>query len=317
MEIDVTFVNEEGIETKKTMIAKRVQPLVSTHTNDKLKKLVRELAIFMTSPFGELIGTFLLTLVICSVVSSAVLSGAQIGLWQVAVVCGLGVAISIYSVSHICDAHLNPAITIAFALLRYKAFSWKKIIPYIIFQLLGGILAGTVLYSFNSDAISLYEEENGIERGTNASVISAMMFGEYFPNPSLYSHLNEENLKVASLLKALAVEAWTTSILAFVIFSLTDKTNTTIGQENQKVMAPLMIGLTVAILISIYGHLTQVGMNPARDFGPRLVAASAGWGLVAIPGPRNGFWVYILGPLLGGVLGAALNDLVLSKLVKL
>ncbi len=52
-----------------------------------------------------------------------------------------------------------------------------------------------------------------------------------------------------------------------------------------------LIGLTVAMLISVLAPLTQAGLNPARDFGPRLVALWAGWDSVAIPGPRNGFWV--------------------------
>ena len=56
-------------------------------------------------------------------------------------------------------------------------------------------------------------------------------------------------------------------------------------------------------------------MNPARDFGPRIFAACAGWGRMAIPGPRNGFWVYIVGPILGAIIGAGLNDWILSNAV--
>jgi len=70
-------------------------------------------------------------------------------------------------------------------------------------------------------------------------------------------------------------------------------------------MAPILIGLTVSIIISIISPLTQAGLNPARDFGPRLVSYLFGWGEIAIPGPRGGcFSVYILSPIIGAVFGA-------------
>ena len=71
-------------------------------------------------------------------------------------------------------------------------------------------------------------------------------------------------------------------------------------------MHPLFIGFAVAIIISIVAPLTQAGLNPMRDFATRIVAYFAGWGSIAIPGPRGvDIWVYILAPLLGGPLGAA------------
>jgi glycerol uptake facilitator-like aquaporin len=59
----------------------------------------------------------------------------------------------------------------------------------------------------------------------------------------------------------------------------------------------------VASLIGLFAPITQAGWNPARDFGPRLVAYALGWGTIAIPGPSGGFWVYLVGPLLGGPIG--------------
>lgn len=66
---------------------------------------------------------------------------------------------------------------------------------------------------------------------------------------------------------------------------------------------PLFIGFTVSVLISLFAPLTQAGWHPARDFVPRLVAYALGWGEIAIPGPRGGFWAYIVGSLMGGPLG--------------
>ena len=74
-----------------------------------------------------------------------------------------------------------------------------------------------------------------------------------------------------------------TLILALVVFAGTDLRNSAAPQGR---MAPVFIGLTVAILISVIAPLTQACFNPARDFGPRLFAYFAGWGNIAIPGPN-------------------------------
>lgn len=258
---------------------------------------------------GEFVGTCLLTLCIISAVASSVIAGALSGLWQVAVISGLGVALSIYLSGHISDAHLNPAVTVAFAVLRFRQFSWKKIAVYIVAQMLGGFAAGAVLFGTYHNAIEAFEAEHGIERGANGSELSAMVFGEYFPNPALFP----DDDGITSPVAALFIEGWATAVLVFVIFSLTDPQNTTVGSGQRKVPVPILIGATVMILISLYGPLTQAGLNPARDFGPRAFAAMAGWGHIAIPGPRYGFWVYILGPLVGGVAGGALYDLGAAK----
>ena len=86
--------------------------------------------------------------------------------------------------------------------------------------------------------------------------------------------------------------------------------------HRDKVAVPALIGATVSVLVSLYAPLTQAGMNPARDLGPRVFAAMAGWGTVALPGPRGGFWVYVVGPIVGALVGAALYDLVVSKVVR-
>lgn len=64
---------------------------------------------------------------------------------------------------------------------------------------------------------------------------------------------------------------------------------------------PALIGSTIGAVMTLYIPLTEAGLNPARDFGPRLIAWLAGWDSIAIPGPRNGFWVYIAGPFIGAL----------------
>lgn len=76
--------------------------------------------------------------------------------------------------------------------------------------------------------------------------------------------------------------------------------------KNQVYIPPL-IGMTVGGLICVIAPLTQAGFNPARDFGPRIVAYAAGWGDVAF----QGWWVYVVAPIVGAPIGAAIADLLL------
>src|SRR5207244_10524405 len=104
-----------------------------------------------------------------------------------------------------------------------------------------------------------------------------------------------------------------TAILGLVVFALTDPRNAAAPLAR---LAPVFIGLTVALLISVIAPLTQACFNPARDFGPRLVAWLGGWGDVALPGTRgNGYFftVYMLAPMVGALCGGGLYVSVLRR----
>ena len=278
------------------------------------KRVVRVLAELG----GEFIGTFVLTMIAITVTATDILLNTEIGLWNVAFVTGMGVGISIYSTAYFSNSHLNPAVTLAFGIVRWRVFSWKKIVPYMVAQLFAAFLAAVVLYGAYWDSIELYEIENRIVRGQNNSIATAAIFGAYFPSPAYLLYLNNTTDEVVSPEKAVAVEAWATGILVFMIFSFSDPNNSSVGRVDRKNKSavPVLIGLTVAVLISLYAPLTQAGLNPAKVMGPRIFAAAAGWGRIAIPGPRNGFWVYIVGPLIGGPIGAALYDWVVARMAK-
>ena len=94
-----------------------------------------------------------------------------------------------------------------------------------------------------------------------------------------------------------------TFMLVFAVFSLTEGCN--VGRPDSN-LGPVYIGLTVTIIQCIIAPLTQAGLNPARDFMPRLVTLMFGWGVWSFPDAAGGaFWVYILAPVLGGILAAA------------
>jgi glycerol uptake facilitator protein len=255
---------------------------------------------------AEVVGTFLLVLFGTGSVAAAVVTGAQVGLWQVAVVWGFGVTLAIYATAAISGAHLNPAVSLAMAVFRPNEFPRQRLLPYWAAQLVGAILAGLVILAVFGSFIDRFEADNGLVRGEAGSQTSAMVFGEYFPNPAVFGS-DAAAFELVSPFAAATVEAFGTGVLVFLIFALLDRRN---AARPGASLAPFFIGFTIAILISLFAPITQGGWNPARDFGPRIVAYAAGWDSIAIPGPRNGFWVYIVGPFTGGLVGAALYEYV-------
>jgi MIP family channel proteins len=257
---------------------------------------------------AELIGTFILVFFGTGVVHASVLTGAQSGLWQVAIVWGVAISLAIYAIGAISGAHINPAMTLAFAALR--GFPKRKVPAYLASQLAGAFLAAAVLYVLFASALVRFEAAHGLTRGGPGSELSAMVYGEYFPNPAVALQQSWSSQTV-SLFQAMLAEALGTAFLAFFVFAVTESANT--GAPGRH-LAPVFIGLTVAILISVIAPLTQAGFNPARDFGPRLFACMAGWGSVAVPGPRGGFFtVYILSPVVGALAGAGCFQCVTRK----
>lgn len=272
-------------------------------------------AKYMRALFAEMVGTALMVIIGCGCVCST-LTGAYQGIVQVAIVWGFGVALAIYTTAEASGAHLNPAITLAFLLVRPKAHGMTKLkaFLYIIAQLSGAILGASINLGVYSSTIASFERSKGIVRGEPKSVLSASAFGEYFPNPGLSTEFGAGpyNNDDVSVVQALLVEAWGTFILAFVIFCITHQDNKVFGDASRPGV-PFMIGATVSVLLALYAPITQAGWNPARDFGPRLVAFFGGWGQVAIPGPKSGFWIYIAGPCFGAPLGAAFAEFVLWR----
>ncbi|GDY08749.1 glycerol uptake facilitator protein [Planctomycetia bacterium] len=262
---------------------------------------------------AEVFGTFLLIFFGCGAVHAAVLTGAQQGLWQVAIVWGVAIMLAIYAVGGVSGAHINPAMTLAFAI--WRGFPKSRVLPFIAAQLVGAMLAAGLLFVLFGPQLAAKEREKGVIRGERGSEVTAMCYGEYFPNPSGLASGNEpysaekraEWRALGSPRLAFLAELFGTLILGFVVFALTDERNRGKPAAGQ---APIFIGLTVAVLISVIAPLTQACFNPARDFGPRLFASLAGWGSVALPGQDHWSWltVYIVAPILGAACGGGLYE---------
>jgi len=252
---------------------------------------------------GEFLGTAMLVFFGCGAVIVSVLFGA-LGLWQIAMIWGAAVALAIYATRHLSCAHLNPAVSLAMAASGRMSVS---LLPaYLSGQFIGALLAAALLYLLFADSIAHFELLHGIVRGSPQSVQTAMMFGEFFPNPGA------GNVVMVTASNAFAAEALGTFALVFMIFNLTEGCN--LGRPDNA-LAPVFIGATLAIIIAVIAPLTQAGLNPARDLSPRLFSMMAGWGQAALPGPSL-LAVYVLGPVSGGLLAGWLFTRIVEPLMK-
>lgn len=229
---------------------------------------------------GEFIGTALLVFIGCGAVAISVVY-YPLALWQIALIWSFGVAIAIYATNTYSFSHLNPAVTLAFSLA--KKCEWKKVPAYFLAQVLGAILASALLLLLINKDLAVYESTIHVVRGDTSSFQSAVMFGEFF------------SIDVSNIAACLA-EGIGTFTLVLMIFILTAR------DYGINRYIPILIGLTVGAIILVVAPYTQAGLNPARDFGPRMVAYIGGWGNAAFPIVEWSFLtVYILAPLAGGV----------------
>lgn len=253
---------------------------------------------------GELLGTFILVLFGCGAVAVSVLFEDYYGIFQIGIVWGIGVMLAIYLTRHLCCAHLNPAVSISMVIC--KRMNIEKLPRYLAAQFAGAFLAGLMIYLLFSPSIEAYESINNIIRGSNGSIATAKMFGEYYSTPW--------GTAVVSMPLAIMAEAFGTFLLVLLIFALTEGCN--VGRPTNAT-APVFIGLAVTSIICLIAPLTQAGLNPARDFGPRMVAWIFGWGDAAFPDSQGGFFfVYILGPIIGGAIAAVFFQFILEPLMK-
>lgn len=247
---------------------------------------------------GEVLGTFILIFFGLGAVHGAILTGSMSGLMQVAIAWGIAVMLGVYASGALSGAHLNPAVTLAFAV--WREFPWRLVPGYMLAQLVGAFVAAWLLNVMYGGMIEAHHLAEGIDPRSASGAATAMMYGMYFPNPDGDPQWMERWGELSAWGACLA-ETVGTALLVGMVFCLTDHRN---GTKPRSWLVPLIIGMTVTGIICLVAPLTQAGLNPARDLGPRLAAYLAGWYETAFPGPRGGFWVYTVGPFAGGLIGA-------------
>ncbi|MBF8179192.1 MAG: aquaporin Z [Burkholderiaceae bacterium] len=213
---------------------------------------------------AEFFGTFWLVLGGCgSAVLAAAFPHVGIGLLGVAAAFGLTVLTMAFAIGHISGCHLNPAVSIG--LWAGGRFPANQLLPYIVAQVLGGIVAGGVLYVIASGAAGFDVAQGFASNG----------YGEH--SPGKYS-----------LLAALVCEVVMTMFFLLVILGATDKRAPT-G------FAPIPIGLALTLIHLISIPVTNTSVNPARSTGVALYVGD--WALGQL-------WLFWVAPIIGAVLGA-------------
>lgn len=246
---------------------------------------------------GELISEAIAMIIImtigCSVAGMYILydpSPYRMAYWGVCITWGMAVTIAIYVTGAVSGTHANPAVTLSLALFR--GFSWRKVMPYWAAQVGGAFIGAAIAYALYYTVIDHF---NAAQHLTRASGGAAAMF---FTSPGI----------AVTPIKALVDEIILTAFLMFGIFAITDEYNTMAPQAN---FGALIIGLLIAVIGASAGYLEAWAINPARDFGPRLFAWMSGWGVSALPGFGNYWWVPIVGPLIGGVIGGGAQHMLI------
>ncbi|GJI96585.1 aquaporin Z [Duganella caerulea] len=215
---------------------------------------------------AEFFGTFWLVLGGCgSAVLAAAFPGVGIGLLGVSLAFGLTVLTMAYAIGHISGCHLNPAVSIG--LWAGGRFPANKLVPYIVAQVLGAIVAGGVLYTIASGKAGF-----DVMGGFASNGYGAHSPGGY------------------SLLAALVTEVVMTMMFLLIILGATD-------ERAPKGFAPLPIGLGLTLIHLISIPVTNTSVNPARSTGVALYVGD--WA-------TSQLWLFWVAPIAGALLGAAI-----------
>jgi MIP family channel proteins len=236
---------------------------------------------------AEFLGTFILIVFGVGVVAQVVLSRQTAGAYlSINVAWGLAVTMGCYVSAGVTGAHLNPAVTLALA--AHRRFPWHKVAPYSIAQVAGAFVASVVVFVTYREAIGAFD---GGVRQVLGPQGTAGIWATY-PQPFL------------STIGGVVDQIVGTGLLVAVIFGISDSRNSPAPAG----LAPVVVGLLVVLIGATFGFNAGYAINPARDFGPRLFTALAGWGGDVFRAANGWWWVPIVAPCVGGVLGGWVYD---------
>src|SRR3954447_10951103 len=250
---------------------------------------------------GEFFGTLILILLGDGVVASVVLLGKQADWIVITTGWALAVTLGIYLGGRLSGGHLNPAVTLALA--TRGAFPRARIAPYWAAQLAGGFVAALLLYVDYADAFAAFERAQGI--AVRGAMVAGKLAGPAAGGAGVFATYPAFDDPLRNLFS----EFLGTAILLLAVRALTDPRNTAPGRA----LTPVLMGLVVGSIGLSLGGLTGYAINPARDLGPRLASAVLGWGPAVIRSHGWYFSVPIVGPLVGGIIGAWLYDLAIAR----
>jgi MIP family channel proteins len=241
---------------------------------------------------AEFLGTFVLIAFGAGVVAQFVLSRGSAGSYlAINIAWGIAVTLGCYVAGGVSGAHMNPAVTLALAV--HRGFPWSKVPAYVAAQVAGAFAASGVVYLTYREAFDAFD---GGVRQVAGPQATAGIFATY-PQPFL------------SLAGGVVDQVVGTALLLGVIFALGDSRN----QPPTPGSGPVIVGLLVVVIGMSFGFNAGYAINPARDFGPRLFTAIAGWGTEVFRAGGGWWWVPVVAPLLGAVLGGLLYDTLVGR----
>jgi len=232
---------------------------------------------------GEFLGTLVLVLVIGCVCAQSVLPRPSLNaMINVNVGVGLGIAFGVAICARVSGGHINPAVSLMF--LTFGQINALRFVLYSLVQTAGAFVGAALAYLVYRDGIIAYDLG---ERQVYGSRATAQIFASY-SNPHLY------------VFNGLVDQIVSTAVFCLFIAHITDKRN-----RYPAWVQPLLIGTVFVMIGTCFAYNAGYPCNPARDFGPRLFTFVVGYGFEVFSYKEYGwFWIPIIGPLIGGVLGA-------------
>ncbi|MEV0380836.1 MIP/aquaporin family protein [Nonomuraea sp. NPDC050643] len=242
---------------------------------------------------GEMVAEFAGTMVLILFGAGVVAQVVAAGLGDhdsIAWAWGIGVALGVYVAGRTTGAHLNPAVTLGFAVFR--GFPWHKVMPYVIAQVAGAFVGALIV------------------RWNYTEILAMADPGHTIKTQGVFSTLPGNGTLPIGTWGALRDQIIGTAILLFVVFALSDTANMAPSAN----LGPFVIGLLVVAIGMSFGSAAGYAINPARDFGPRLASFLTGYG--GAWRDQYGslyFWVPIVGPLVGAFIGAGLYQVMIAR----
>lgn len=244
---------------------------------------------------AEFLGTFVLIVFGSAVVAQVVLGGGGNGTYiSINIAWGLAVTMGVYASAGVSGAHLNPAVTLALAV--HRAFPWGKVGPYVLAQLAGAFTGAAVTFLTYREAFARFD---GGVRQVTGSQATAGIFATY-PQPYL------------SIAGGFVDQIVGTALLMILIFALGDTRNFAPEGPAGR-YGPVLVGAAVVLIGMSFGLNAGYAINPARDLGPRLFTFVAGWGADVFRAGNGWWWVPLVAPPVGAVLGGFVYDALITK----
>uniref|UniRef100_A0A3Q3J3J7 Aquaporin-3 n=1 Tax=Monopterus albus TaxID=43700 RepID=A0A3Q3J3J7_MONAL len=257
---------------------------------DKLARTVQVRNLLLRQALAECLGTLILVMFGCGAVAQVVLSGGTHGMFlTVNLAFGFAATLGILVCGQVSGGHLNPAVTFAACLLGRER--WRKFPMYFLFQTIGAFFGASIIYAMYYDALVSYPGSFNMTGPNHTAGIFATYPAEHL---SIFNGFFDQLIGTAALIVC--------------ILAIVDPYNNPIPQG----LEAFTVGFVVLVIGLAMGFNSGYAVNPARDFGPRLFTAMAGWGGGVFTVSSGWFLVPIFVPFIGTIIGVLVYQLMVG-----